>query len=103
MFNDLEFGPHPSGGSWAVLQFDNGYGVSVIRTDFSYGGREGLWELAVLQGGEVCYNTPITMDVEGWLCEEEVTELMTQVQALPDWRSPGRSVDDVECSGACRG
>lgn len=28
--------------------FDNGYGASVIQHRYSYGGPQGLWELAVL-------------------------------------------------------
>ena len=30
-----------------IYKFPNGYGASVIKTDYSYGGKNGLWELAV--------------------------------------------------------
>ena len=32
-----------------VFQFENGFGASVIRGLYTYGGRQGLWELAVLR------------------------------------------------------
>jgi hypothetical protein len=83
-FKDLEFKPHPNalGGIQAVIDFDNGYGASVICTSFSYGGTLGLYELAVLHDGEITYDTPITGDVMGYLTEDEVTELLKQIQEL---------------------
>ena len=29
-------------------KFDNNYGASVIKHDYSYGGKNGLWELCLL-------------------------------------------------------
>ena len=84
-FADLSFVPHqvdPSG-IHARMNFENGYGVSVIRTYFSYGGNAGKYEMAVMKGADLCYNTPITNDVLSRLSEEEVTEYMLQVQQLP--------------------
>lgn len=84
-FDDLEFRPHETGGfgERAVLTFENGYGVSVIRGAYSYGGRQGLFELAVLGlDGEVAYDTPVTGDVLGYLTPEKVTEAMNAVEAL---------------------
>jgi hypothetical protein len=64
--------------------FPNGYGVSVVRHQYSYGGKRGLYELAVLDNkGDLCYTTPITSDVEGYLSPEKVTQLMRAVQELP--------------------
>lgn len=64
--------------------FENGYGASVIRGQYTYGGSSGLWELAVLHGeGDICYSSPITDDVVGWLSELEVESLLDQIQALP--------------------
>lgn len=61
--------------------FENGYGVSVIS--HGYGGDVGLKELAVLHGGSICYDTPITNDVMGHLTGEEVAEIIEQVKQLP--------------------
>lgn len=66
--------------------FPNGYGVSIVKSEYSYGGRSGLWEMAVLKGNEeewdLTYDTPITSDVLGYLNESEVNEYVDQVIAL---------------------
>jgi hypothetical protein len=83
-FEDLKFRPHRNAdGIHSVMMFDNGYGVSVIKTPFSYGGKMGLYELAVLDSGDdITYKTPVTNDVLGHLSEEEVTKYMIEVQKL---------------------
>ena len=62
-----------------IHRFPNDYGADVVRHSFSYGGKEGLWELAVLQfdgpnddDGHLCYDTPLTDDVLGGLRMDEV-------------------------------
>lgn len=62
--------------------FDNGYGVSIVSHELSYGGNEGLCELAVLKGDELCYDTPITSDVIGWLTADAAIEIARKVEAL---------------------
>lgn len=70
------------------FKFDNGYGASVVKHDFSYGHEEDLWELAVLKftgnGDEahLTYDTPITQDVEPCLTDEEVRNLLGQIKEL---------------------
>ena len=48
----------------------------------SYGFSKGLWELAVLQNGSLCYDTPITNDVIGHLNEEEVNNYLNLIKEL---------------------
>jgi hypothetical protein len=84
-FKDLEFQPHfnDENGIMARMSFDNGFGVSVIKTLFSYGGKKGLYELAVLDSsGSITYDTTITEDVLGYLSEDEVTENMIKIQKI---------------------
>lgn len=89
-FEDLDFQPHRGGmdGVQAKTFFENGYGASVIRTSFSYGGNEGLYELAVLKGtaksSTLCYATPVTENAEGYLKEADVTRLLGEISALPE-------------------
>lgn len=83
-FEQLEFKPHHrAGGIQARHEFENGYSVSVVRFDGSYGYEDGLYELAVIHGGRIAYDTPITDDVIGHLSPEAVTETMAAVAALP--------------------
>ena len=83
-FSDLEFKPHPMGsGIMSRIKFDNGYGASVVKTPYTYGGDQDLYELAVLDSNDdLTYDTPVTNDVEGYLTEEDVTKLLTQIQNL---------------------
>ena len=71
-----------NGGIQKVYQFPNGYGASVIKHDFSYGGPEGKWELAVLKDEELCYSTNITSDVMGYLNDPEVDQILKQIANL---------------------
>ena len=84
-FKDLEFKEHPNhlGGVQAVITFENGYGASVVKTPYSYGGDRGLYELAVLgTDGHLTYDTPITSDVIGYLRDIDVTDVMEKIQQL---------------------
>jgi hypothetical protein len=63
-------------------QFDNGYEVSVVKSPHSYGGAKGLYELAIFKDGDICYDTPITDDVIGYLRPEDVTDVMERVEKL---------------------
>ncbi len=83
-FNDLEFKQDIQRGlNAARVMFDNGYGASVVVGPYTYGGEDGLYELAVLgSDGKLTYDTPVTDDVEGYLTENEVTKLMEQIQKL---------------------
>jgi len=71
------------GGVQYLFKADNGYGASIVRHSFSYGGPQGLWELAVLKGEHLCYDTDITDDVLGYLTEEEVNNLLVRIANLP--------------------
>ncbi len=68
--------------------FNNGYGASVIRGPYTFGGRDGLWEADVMKrvagkGWQLCYDTPITSDGIGYLSEVEVDALLDRIEKLP--------------------
>ena len=66
-----------------TYQFDNGYGASIVQHSTSYGGKMGLYEIAVLDsGGDLCYSTPITEDVIGWADEEKVLDTLQRIKLL---------------------
>ena len=81
-FKDLVFEQHSMhDGIGARMHFENGFGVSVVRHEFSYGGKDGLFELAVLFDNEIHYDNPVANgDVVGYLRPEDVTDAMSLIQ-----------------------
>ena len=66
-----------------VYEFENGYGASVVSHDGSYGGTQGLYEIAVLDStGDLCYSTPITDDVIGYATEDKVLDTLHRIRML---------------------
>jgi len=66
-----------------VFTFPNGYGASVVSHQYTYGGKEGLFEVAVLdRHGDLTYTTPITSDVLGFLSFAEVGETLEAISQL---------------------
>ena len=76
------------------VHFDNGYGASIICKPFSYGGDEKHFEIAVLKFGEICYDTPVSYDVEGYLDFEDVLELLHEIHDLPSAEEDDAEVYD---------
>jgi hypothetical protein len=75
-----------NGGIQYKAFYPNGYGASIVKHSFSHGSSEGKWELAVLKGTKdnwnICYDTPITDDVLGYLSEKEVDSILEQIEKL---------------------
>ena len=86
-FKDLVFEPLDSEflvGKACRIQFDNGWGASVVCHNYSYGGKNGLYEVGVLAStGELHYINPVADgDVIGYLTEENVSEVLIRIQEL---------------------
>lgn len=94
-FKDLTFEPHHRGeGMQAVLQFDNGRGISVITGgSWFFTTDDKPYEVAFFKrgGGLGCvYLVPDTVlvedtddnDVQGYCTEEDVTRIMEAIQKL---------------------
>lgn len=64
------------------FEFDNGYGASVITGGIAYCNEGQPYELAVLEHDELCYSTPITDDVIGYLTSDEVYDLLDKIEQL---------------------
>lgn len=89
-FSKLQFTDGRNGGVHAVVEFQNGYGASIVKHEYSYGGIEGLYELAVLDyTGSICYSTPITDDVLGHLTEQDVSDALKSISELDPIAPPG--------------
>ena len=89
-FEDLVFEPHAisvnsdrfKNHKQAIIDFDNGYSVSVIFGTTFYSNGIDTYELAVLFENSLCYPSEIGNDVLGNITKEEVTEAMIKVQQL---------------------
>lgn len=88
-FNDLVFEQHinPSikDAKQARMQFDNGYGISVLL------GGEGIYsngidtyEVGILHNDELCYDSGLCDDIFAYRTESEVTKIMEEIQQLPN-------------------
>lgn len=98
-FKDLVFIPHPiaeeakklplylakkyAESKQAKMEFKNGYGVSVLFGSMFYSNGIDTYEVGILKDGALCYNTPITNDVIGYITADEVTDIMRKIQELP--------------------
>ncbi len=68
-----------------IYNFPNGYGASVVSNAMSYGGKSGLFEIAVLdENGRITYDTPVTKDVLGYLTFADVAEILREIENLPE-------------------
>ena len=87
--DEFIFDDHSELGERYRYKFANGYGASVVMNQYTYGGLMGLWELAVLRFDpidsdrwELCYTTPVTNDVLGYLNETELKIALKRIQEL---------------------
>lgn len=68
------------------IDFENGYGLSIISHEFSYGGSEGLFEIALIDPvkNELLYDPDLGFaDVLGFLDFAEVVEVIERVKNFP--------------------
>ena len=80
-FNELKFRIWSENDIQARVEI-NGYDISIVRSEFSYGGDKGLYEIGVYKGDEMCDPLNWGDDVKGWLTPEGVEkelELMEQL------------------------
>lgn len=82
-FKDLTFGSLFDGVQ-SLVKFGD-YELSVVKHSGSYGGRNGLYEIAVFDGDGQVEMKGITREgdtVKGFLSEEEVTGILLKMSAL---------------------
>lgn len=88
--DDVEYVNLGEIGEQHLVRFPNGYGASVVRGPYTYGGSEGLYEVGVIvhdprdrAAHSLTYDTPITDDVLGWQSLDEVAEVLLRISRLP--------------------
>ena len=81
-FEDLIFKLHPAGsGVQAVIDFDNGYSISVVRLLDSHKTAKGPCGVAILYKGDITHANPTTGYVLGQQSERAVNTIMEIIQA----------------------
>ena len=65
------------------VSFENGYGASIICKPMSNGGDAKRFEIGVFKFGKLCYDTPVSYDLEGYLDFEDVIEVLHEIRELP--------------------
>lgn len=65
-----------------VIEFPNGFGVSIVCHEFSYGGKKNLFEIALLKNDDIVYHKNFS-DVRGWLDFQQVAETIEEVKNYP--------------------
>jgi hypothetical protein len=84
-FKDLEFIKTTNPNGIQALMDYGMYELSVIKSDISYGGKMGLYEIGVFFGGELTELPGITADddcVAGYLTESEVETIMHKMYLI---------------------
>jgi len=82
-FKDLVFEQMEGRGVQAWVAFRNGFEVSVVRHDFSYGGKKGFYEIGVFNAaGGMCDPLGWGDDVKGWLLPSDVTKELKLIEAV---------------------
>ena len=81
-FKDLEF-EECFDGVQAIVNFRNGYEVSVVKNGLSYGNKKGLYEIGVFNAaGGMCDPLEWGDDVKGWLTPELVEKELALISEL---------------------
>ena len=86
-FNELKFEEVERRGIQAWATFRNGFEVSVVKHQFSYGGEKGLYEMGVFDNQRTGMNAmcdPLDWGdtVKGWLAPEDVDKELELLEAL---------------------
>ena len=80
-FKELKFGERFNGVQ-AIVNFGNGYEVSIVKHGGSYGSDKGLYEIGVFgPHGGMCDPLGWGDDVKGWLTPEGVEQELKLIEA----------------------
>jgi hypothetical protein len=80
-FKDLKWTAHAENDIQAWTEI-NGYDVSIVRNQLSYGGDKGLYEIGVYKGDKMSDPLGWKDSVKGWLTPEGVEKELDLMQQL---------------------
>lgn len=84
-FEDIKFNDTKMPkGIQSIIDFGK-YDLSIVKSDFSYGGKQGLYEIAVFDGKEQVELPGITEEgdtVKGFLTEDNVMGIIVKMQSI---------------------
>ena len=69
------------GGIRGVIEFENNYGISVIKGKHCYQD-EGTYEVGILFEGSLTYDTDITSDVLSYQSIDDIDDIINKLQKL---------------------
>lgn len=80
-FEDLKFKEHEAmSGQHAVIEFENGFGASVVFGEMFYSNGIDNYELGVLKDGNLHYDNEVANgDVVGYLKKKELMKLINKI------------------------
>ena len=77
VIEDTEFGKQ------GLIRLDNGLEISIVQNDLSYGGKQGLYEIAAMKpNGSLVYIEEWKDEVKGWLTPEYIDKELEILQEL---------------------
>ena len=82
-FKELNFKPHPLTPMFdqqALVEFPNGYGISVINGEHAYCDAN-TYEVAIMKDGAYYYKTPLTDDVLSYQTPEDIDKILKTVES----------------------
>jgi hypothetical protein len=84
-FQDIKFNDTKMPkGIQSIIDFGK-YDLSIVKSDFSYGGKQGLYEIAVFDGKEQVELPGITEEgdtVKGFLTEDNVMGIIAKMHSI---------------------
>tara|TARA_A100001388_G_scaffold211719_1_gene162211 strand:- start:618 stop:929 length:312 start_codon:yes stop_codon:yes gene_type:complete len=85
-FKDIKFKERtePRGGIQAILNYGK-YNLSIVRDRYSYGGKEGLYEIGAFLNNTMIELPGITEEgdtVKGWLSEDDITGILLKMVTI---------------------
>ena len=82
-FKDLKWDGNAVEGIQAVVKFENGFSVSIVRNKISYGNEKGFYEIGVFNSDHEMIDPLDWGDtVKGWLLPSDVMEQLELIKTL---------------------